>query len=158
MMLPLQGPGGNHEITERRIDAAADDHLIHLESRHLTHRNYRVGRVGPGDQWFEFVQNNGDFFVVRGAGIRRRGLPLRFVRSEVNLPRRVQRKPAENDAAAVLTAVELAVSGTSALDVALPAMVGTHILFGVGEGLITVAAIALVESARPDLVESEAAA
>jgi cobalt/nickel transport system permease protein len=56
--------------------------------------------------------------------------------------------------ASILTAVELAVSGTSDIDVALPAMLATHLLFGVGEGLITVAAVALVESARPDLVET----
>ncbi|MPZ48796.1 MAG: cobalamin biosynthesis protein CbiM [Dehalococcoidia bacterium] len=56
-------------------------------------------------------------------------------------------------AAATLTSVQLALSGTSALDVALPAMLGVHALIGVGEGLITAAAIALVVAARPDLIE-----
>lgn len=52
-----------------------------------------------------------------------------------------------------LTAVQLAISGTSALSVALPAMLGVHALIGIGEGLITAAAVALVLSARPDLLE-----
>ncbi|HWC28789.1 MAG TPA: energy-coupling factor ABC transporter permease [Dehalococcoidia bacterium] len=55
--------------------------------------------------------------------------------------------------AAALTSVQLAISDTSPLDVALPAMLGVHALIGIGEGLITVAAIALVLSSRPDLVE-----
>jgi cobalt/nickel transport system permease protein len=55
--------------------------------------------------------------------------------------------------AAGLTAVQLAISGTSALDVALPAMLGVHALIGLGEGLITMAAIALVSASRPDLIE-----
>lgn len=60
-------------------------------------------------------------------------------------------------AAAALTAVQLAVSGTSTLGVALPAMLGVHALIGIGEGLITTAAVALVLSARPDLIERPAA-
>jgi cobalt/nickel transport system permease protein len=56
-------------------------------------------------------------------------------------------------AAAALTSLELALSDTSALDVALPAMLGVHALIGVGEGLITMAAVALVLAARPDLLE-----
>jgi cobalt/nickel transport system permease protein len=55
--------------------------------------------------------------------------------------------------AATFTSVELAISGTSALDVALPAMLGVHALIGIGEGLITAAAVAFVESTRPDLLE-----
>jgi cobalt/nickel transport system permease protein len=56
-------------------------------------------------------------------------------------------------AAATLTSFELAISGTSALDVALPAMLGVHALIGIGEGLITAAAVAFVQSTRPDLLE-----
>jgi cobalt/nickel transport system permease protein len=56
--------------------------------------------------------------------------------------------------AATLTSFELALSDTSALDVALPAMLGVHALIGLGEGLITMAAVALVQTARPDLLES----
>jgi cobalt/nickel transport system permease protein len=56
-------------------------------------------------------------------------------------------------AAAALTSVQLALSDTSPLDVALPAMLGVHALIGIGEGLITAAAVALVLSSRPDLIE-----
>jgi cobalt/nickel transport system permease protein len=57
-------------------------------------------------------------------------------------------------AAAILTTVQLAISDTSPLDVALPAMMGVHALIGMGEGLITAAAVAFVLTTRPDLVES----
>jgi cobalt/nickel transport system permease protein len=53
---------------------------------------------------------------------------------------------------AVAAAIELGFSGTSAIGLALPAMAGVHILIGVGEGLITVGALALVTRVRPDLV------
>jgi cobalt/nickel transport system permease protein len=53
---------------------------------------------------------------------------------------------------AVATAVELALSGTSPLGVALPAMAGVHALIGIGEGLITVAALAFISRTRPDLL------
>jgi cobalt/nickel transport system permease protein len=56
--------------------------------------------------------------------------------------------------AATLTSIELAISGTSPLDVALPAMLGVHVFIGIGEGLITAAAVALVAGSRPDLLES----
>jgi cobalt/nickel transport system permease protein len=54
---------------------------------------------------------------------------------------------------AAATAVELAFSGTSPLGVALPAMAGVHVLIGIGEGLITVGALAFVAAARRDLLE-----
>jgi len=57
------------------------------------------------------------------------------------------------EAAAILTAFQLAWSGTSPLDVALPAMAGVHALIGIGEGLITAAAFGFVVSTRPDLVD-----
>jgi cobalt/nickel transport system permease protein len=56
--------------------------------------------------------------------------------------------------AAALTAFELSISDTSALEVALPSMLGVHALIGIGEGLITAAAIAFVQSTRPDLIEA----
>lgn len=49
-------------------------------------------------------------------------------------------------------AVELAVSGTSPLTVALPAMAGVHMLIGIGEAIITVGVVSLVLASRPDLV------
>jgi cobalt/nickel transport system permease protein len=53
---------------------------------------------------------------------------------------------------AVATAIQLAFSGTSPLGVALPAMAGVHVLIGIGEGLITVGALAFVAAARRDLL------
>jgi cobalt/nickel transport system permease protein len=53
---------------------------------------------------------------------------------------------------AVATAIQLAFSGTSPLGVALPAMASVHGLIGIGEGLITVGALALVAAARGDLL------
>lgn len=58
--------------------------------------------------------------------------------------------------ASIATALELAISGTSPLGIALPAMAGVHALIGIGEGLITVAAIAFVSQTRPDLIEAHA--
>ncbi len=59
--------------------------------------------------------------------------------------------------ASAATALELAISGTSALDVALPAMLGVHVLIGIGEALITVGALAFITQTRPDLVSAQAA-
>jgi cobalt/nickel transport system permease protein len=47
---------------------------------------------------------------------------------------------------------ELAISGTVPLGTVLPAMLGVHVLIGLGEGVVTVAAVSAVLSARPDLV------
>jgi len=56
------------------------------------------------------------------------------------------------EVAALATSLELAISNTAALDVALPAMVGVHALIGLGEALITVAALAFIQQTRPDLI------
>ena len=58
--------------------------------------------------------------------------------------------------ASAATALELAISGTSALNVALPAMVGVHVLIGAGEALITVGALAFIAQTRPDLLHAQA--
>ena len=58
---------------------------------------------------------------------------------------------------AVAAAVQLAFSGTSPIGIALPAMALVHMLIGVGEGLITAAALGLVTAVRPDLVEARRA-
>jgi cobalt/nickel transport system permease protein len=55
-------------------------------------------------------------------------------------------------AGALAMTVELAVSGTTPLAVALPAMLVTHAVIGIGEALITVAALAFVQVTRPDLL------
>lgn len=56
------------------------------------------------------------------------------------------------EVAAVATALELAISGTSPLNVALPAMAGVHALIGLGEALITVSALAFIQQTRPDII------
>jgi cobalt/nickel transport system permease protein len=59
--------------------------------------------------------------------------------------------------ASVFCAVELAISGTVPLRVALPAMAGVHAVIGIGEGLITAAVLALVLATRADLLELQKA-
>jgi cobalt/nickel transport system permease protein len=56
-------------------------------------------------------------------------------------------------AGALLTAFQLWLSGTSALRIVFPAMLGVHMLIGVGEALITVAALAFIFRTRPDLLD-----
>ncbi|MGI8511908.1 MAG: energy-coupling factor ABC transporter permease, partial [Solirubrobacteraceae bacterium] len=46
----------------------------------------------------------------------------------------------------------LALSGTVPLGTVLPAMLGVHALIGIGEAVITVAAVSAVLAARPDLI------
>jgi cobalt/nickel transport system permease protein len=53
---------------------------------------------------------------------------------------------------ATATSFELAISDTVALGTVLPAMLGVHALIGIGETIITVAAVAAVLASRPDLV------
>jgi cobalt/nickel transport system permease protein len=55
-------------------------------------------------------------------------------------------------AGATATSVELAVSGTVPFDTVLPAMLGVHALIGIGEAVVTVAAVAAVLAARPDVI------
>jgi len=53
---------------------------------------------------------------------------------------------------AAATSVQLAISGIVPLDTVLPAMLGVHALIGIGEAVITVAAVGAVLTARPDLI------
>jgi cobalt/nickel transport system permease protein len=55
--------------------------------------------------------------------------------------------------AAAAVSLELALSGTSPLQVTFPIMVGLHVLIGVGEALITVAALGFIGATRPDLLQ-----
>jgi cobalt/nickel transport system permease protein len=55
--------------------------------------------------------------------------------------------------AALGVGLQLALSGTSPANIAIPAMGGIHALIGIGEGLITVGALALVSAARRDLLQ-----
>jgi cobalt/nickel transport system permease protein len=52
---------------------------------------------------------------------------------------------------ALATSVELGISGTAPLGAVLPAMLGVHALIGVGEAVVTAAALGAVLAARPDL-------
>jgi cobalt/nickel transport system permease protein len=54
--------------------------------------------------------------------------------------------------AALLTAFELSISDTTSLGLALGAMAGWHALIGIGEAIITVAALSFIASSRPDLL------
>lgn len=56
-------------------------------------------------------------------------------------------------AAALATALQLWLSGTAALGVVVPAMLGVHAIIGIGEALITTAALALIFKTRPDIIE-----
>lgn len=53
---------------------------------------------------------------------------------------------------AVVVGIELAISGTSPLVVAVTSMAGWHALIGVGEGLITVGALSFIRATRRDLL------
>jgi len=57
--------------------------------------------------------------------------------------------------AASATAIELAISGTADLGIVLPAMAGIHAVIGIVEAGITVAVLAYVLKARPDLMKLE---
>ncbi len=59
--------------------------------------------------------------------------------------------------ASLACALELALSGTVPLTLALPAMAGVHSLIGIGEGLITVVVVNAVLKMRPDLWEVQKA-
>ena len=54
--------------------------------------------------------------------------------------------------ASIICALQLAASDTTSLGVALTAMAGWHALIGIGEAVITVAALAFISNARPDLL------
>ncbi|MDP2777674.1 MAG: energy-coupling factor ABC transporter permease [Anaerolineales bacterium] len=62
-------------------------------------------------------------------------------------------------AGALFTALQLWLSGTSQLGIVIPAMLGVHILIGLGEAFITVAALSYILQTRPDLLgeDSESA-
>jgi len=55
-------------------------------------------------------------------------------------------------AGALFTALQLWLSGTSPLGIVIPAMLGVHALIGLGEALITVAALSFIFQTRPDLL------
>jgi len=58
-------------------------------------------------------------------------------------------------AGALFTSLQLWLSGTSQLQVVIHAMLVTHALIGIGETLITVAALAFIFQTRPDLLNEK---
>lgn len=58
------------------------------------------------------------------------------------------------EVAALCAAFQLAFSGTSPANIAIPAMAGIHALIGIGEGLITTGALAFLYASRRDLITS----
>ena len=58
---------------------------------------------------------------------------------------------------ALATALQLWLSGTARLEIVLPAMLTVHALIGLGEALITVAALGFIFRTRPDLLDEESA-
>jgi len=85
--------------------------------------------------------------LYRGAAGRRRGTRLAVAGGAAWL---------SVIAGALMTAFQLWLSGTSALRVVFPAMLGVHALLGLGETLITVAALAFILQTRPDLLSEGA--
>ena len=57
-------------------------------------------------------------------------------------------------AGAAATALQLGLSGTVPLATAMTAMLGVHTLIGLGEAVITVAAVSAVLATRPDLISA----
>ncbi|MFC1997378.1 energy-coupling factor ABC transporter permease [Chloroflexota bacterium] len=58
-------------------------------------------------------------------------------------------------AAALITSLQLWLSGTTRLEIVIPAMLGIHALIGIGEAIITVAALAFIEQTRPDILSTD---
>jgi cobalt/nickel transport system permease protein len=54
--------------------------------------------------------------------------------------------------AAAFCAFELAISDTSPLNIALPAMLFIHMVIGIGEALITTLILSFISRVRPDLI------
>lgn len=61
-------------------------------------------------------------------------------------------------ASALLTALQLWLSGISPARIVFPAMLSVHALIGIGEALISVAAYSFILQVRPDLVKETASA
>ena len=59
---------------------------------------------------------------------------------------------------ALFTSIQLWLSGTARLEVVIPPMLGVHALIGLGEAMITVAALGFILRARPDLLGEGSAA
>ena len=60
-------------------------------------------------------------------------------------------------AAAGFTTLQLGLSGTTDIRLGLPAMLGTHALIGIGEALISVAALSFVAASAPEILRTHQA-
>ena len=60
--------------------------------------------------------------------------------------------------AALAASLELAISGTSPANIAIPAMGGVHALIGIGEGLITLGAVSLLMASKPEIIARDSLA
>ena len=58
-------------------------------------------------------------------------------------------------AGALATSLQLWLSGTSALRIVAPTMLGVHAAIGIGEALITATTLAFILQTRPDLLEAK---
>jgi len=58
-------------------------------------------------------------------------------------------------ASALVASLQLWLSGTSRLEIVVPAMLGVHVLIGLGEAIITVMALSFIEQTRPDLLKEK---
>jgi hypothetical protein len=58
-------------------------------------------------------------------------------------------------AGALFTSLEIWLSGNAQLQVIITAMLGVHALIGIGEALITVAALSFIFRTRPDLLDEK---
>ena len=58
---------------------------------------------------------------------------------------------------ALATSLELWLSSTARLDIVIPAMLTVHALIGIGEALITVAALSFIFRSRPDILDESSA-
>ena len=56
---------------------------------------------------------------------------------------------------ALFTALQIWLSGNAEIQVIVPAMLVIHAFIGIGEALITVAALSFIMSSRPDLLDEK---
>jgi len=60
----FEDPGHHHQISKRRIDAAAHDYLVHLDPCRFTHGNHVARRRRAGNEGFHPGQVDLRMFVV----------------------------------------------------------------------------------------------
>jgi cobalt/nickel transport system permease protein len=58
-------------------------------------------------------------------------------------------------AGALAASLQLWLSGTALITIVVPAMLGVHALIGIGEALITIAAVGFILKVRPDLITAQ---